>query len=167
MSTAQKDAVINTILSVLKERGIDYEMSGPTRMKDVLTSEDLTKIKSIVFEGFKTGSINMTDKSKDKYSDETELKGYVSGVVGNWIKKYPEFNKGEPYVPKNKGSRAGSGDEQIRALRNLKKTVTDTQVLAEIDESIAARLKEIQAEKAKDVEINVDALPEHLKHLVK
>ena len=48
-------------------------------------------------------------------------------------------------------------------MRALKKTTNDVSVLAEIDKAIATRLAEI---KPATVEIDVSALPEHLRHLV-
>ena len=161
----QKTAVINTILSTLKSRGVDYELNGETSMNEVLTSDDKAKCRAILLEGFMSGDIEMSDQAREKYNDESSMKTYVSGVLNNWIKKHPPFNNGQKYVPVNKGSRAGSGDEQIRELRKLLKLTNDPQATAEINQAIQDRLAEIKPSAV--VEINVDALPEHLKHLAK
>ena len=162
---SQKESVCNTILSVLSARGYEYELGCETPIKSVLTDDDKKQIRAIVLEGFMSGDISMTEQAREKYNDETKMKTYVSGVVNNWIKKNPEFNGGNKYVPANPGSRAGQGDEQIKALRGLKKTTNDPQALAEIETAINNRLAEIKP--AQTVTIDVEALPEHLKHLVK
>ena len=160
----QKTAVCNALLSVLKERGVDYELNGETPISQVLTDQDKAKVREIVLAGFLAGEIDMTEQARAKYDDETKMKTYVSGVVNNWIKKNPEFNCGIKYVPKNKGKYAGRGDEQIRAMRALLKDPrTPTEAHDEINKAIEERLAEIKP--TKTVEINVEALPEHLRHL--
>lgn len=162
----QRTATCETILSVLSARGVNYELNGSVSIKELLNADDKKQIRDIVKSGFLNGEIEMSDDAKKKYfGDDTAMNSYVNGLVNNWIKKAPEFNGGEKYAPKNPGSRAGQGDEQIRAMRQLKKTTTDEIILAEIDKAIEARLAEIKPESV--VEINVDALPEHLRHLVK
>lgn len=158
----QKTAVTNAVLSLFP----DYAMGGEVKLSMLLTKESKDNIKSIVFAGFQANEISMSDAAVLKYSgNEAGLKKYSNGLVDNWLRKNPDFNAGEKYEIKNKGSRAGSGDETVRALRALKKTTTDSEVLAEIETALQARLAEIKPA-AKAVEINVEALPEHLKHLV-
>ena len=160
----QKDGVTNAILSVLNERGVDYVMGGEVCVKNILTSEDKANIRAIVINGFKSGLISITEQAKAKHTDNGFVK-YTNGLVNNWINKNPEFNAGQSYTPKNPGSRAGSGDEQIREMRKLLKTTDDQEQIDLIQSMIDARLAEIKP--ASVVTINVDALPESLKHLVK
>lgn len=162
----QKDAVINTILSVLSERGVTYTMGGEVTMKDTLTADDKTKCRAILLEGFLNNTIEMSDGARAKHNTESLMKTYVNGLLNNWIKKHPPFNCGQKYVPANPGSRAGQGDETIKALRAiLKQPGLDQESIDEVNEAIAQRLAEIKPSAV--VEINVDALPEHLKHLAK
>ena len=162
----QKDAVINTILSVLEARGVTYEMDGETKLKDVLTSEDRAQVKAILFEGFMNREIELAEKSQNKLENESELKSYVAGLVTNWVKKYKPFNCGVAYQPENPGSRAGQGDEQVREMRKLLKITTDPEQKAEIQAAIDSRISEIKAERGHGtVTINVEALPENLRHL--
>ena len=159
----QKTAVTNAVLSLFP----NYEMGGEVKLSTQLNKESKDEIKSIVFAGFQANEISMSAEATAKYSgDEAGLKKYSNGLVDNWLRKNPDFNAGEKYEIKNKGSRAGSGDETVRALRALKKTTTDSEVLTEIETALQARLAEIRPAKAA-VQINVEALPEHLKHLVK
>jgi len=166
MSTSQKQAVCSALISTLKERGIDYEPNGEVIIKDVLIKDDYEKVRTIITEGLENGLISFTEQAKAKYiGNEVEMKKYVSGLIKNWVKKNPEFNNNQKYVPTNPGSRTGSGDEQIRAMRALKKTTTDESILIEIDKEIASRLAIIKPKQT--ITIDVDQLPESLRHLVK
>ena len=109
--------------------------------------------------------IEMSEQARAKHNDESKMRVYVSGLLNNWIKKHPPFNAGKKYVPVNKGSRTGSSDPQIKAMRALLKTTNDEESIAKINEAIQTRLAEIRP--AQTVEIDVDALPEHLRHLAK
>ena len=157
----QKQAVTNAVLAVKP----DYQLNGEVILADVLNSDDKKQARAILFEGFKAGEIAMTEQAKVKYlHDDTALSKYVSGLLDNWIRKNTEFNNGQAYVTKNPGSRAGSGDEQVREMRKLLKVTSDEQARALIQQAITERLAAIKPEST--VTINADALPEHLRHLV-
>ena len=164
MSISQKLAVTNAILSMFP----DFKLKGEVKLSDLLTTENKKELKAVLFEGFRAGEIIMSPEAQTKYAnDDVGMNKYVNGLLDNWVRKNPEFNCGQKYVTKNPGSRAGSGDDKIRAMRNLKKTPGLTaETLAEIDTEIAKRLAEIKPAAAAAV-INVEALPEHLRHLVK
>jgi hypothetical protein len=160
----QRQATVNAIMSVLSERGVNYELNGETPVSEFLTADDKKKVVSLICQGFLAGQIDMSDDGKSKYfGDHAELKKYTVGLVNNWIRKATEFNSGSKYEIKNKGSRTGSSDEQLKALRELLKITTDSEVRGEIEQAIAERMEEIKPK----VEINVDALPAHLRHLIK
>ena len=162
---SQKEAVCGLLLQVLSERGVEFEQNGPVNMKDVLTPADKKTVREQVTIGFLEGEISMSEQAQAKYlGDPKELSKYVHGLVNNWIKKCPQFNNGMKYIPENPGSRTGQGDDQIKAMRGLKKTTSDPLALAEIDKAIAARIAEIKP--ANTVTIIVEHLPEHLRHLV-
>lgn len=165
---SQKQAVVSTILAVLEERGVSYELNGETTISEVLTDKDRADVRECLFSMFRNGEVGFKDESTaEKYESDSELKSYVSGLVNNHIRKTKEFNCGQAYKAKNPGSRAGSGDEQMRELKKLLAQTTDPTGIEQINNAIAVRSAEIQASKAKSVVINTDALPESLKHLVK
>lgn len=165
MAMSQRTATVQACLNVLKERGVTFELNGPTNIGDVLTDGDKAKIRDIVFAGFKTGMIEMAEESKQKYSDDKALKSYVSGLVNNWIRKAPEFNGAQKYQAKNPGSRAGSQDEQIKEMKKLLSATTDPRIKATIQAEIDNRQAEIMFASAP--QIDVSKLPESLRHLVK
>ena len=160
----QRQATVTTILSVLSERGFEYQLNGETPMSNVLTKADKDKVVSIICQGFLAGQIDMSAEGKAKYfGDIKELGKYTVGLVNNWVRKATEFNGSIKYEIKNKGSRTGSSDEQLKALKDLLKMTTDADVRSEIQDAINDRMEEIKPKS----EINVDALPVHLRHLVK
>ena len=143
----QKDAVFQAILNVTGFAG---------EGKCAPTKEQRAQISAILVEGLKSGSIELSRE----YS-ESDLKGYVSGLLSNWLRKDVRFNEGMKYVPKSPGSRQGSSDPQLKALKQLMTTdITDAE-REEIQGYIDARMKEINATKvAKTVDFS--ALPAEL-----
>lgn len=161
----QKTATCNALLSVLADRGVNYELNGETPIKEVLTDSDKEKVRGMLFTMFRAGEIEYKEAFQSKVDDDSELKKYISGLVNNWIRKNKEFNGGQVYKAKNPGSRAGSQDPQIKAMRALLSQTTDESAKKAIQAEIDKKLAEIRAEKNK-VEIDVDLLPEHLRKLV-
>lgn len=160
----QKQATVSAIISVLNDKGVEYKFNESAPVCELLTSDDKSKIVGMICQGFIEGKIEMSQEGKAKYFDNpTELRKYTVGLVNNWIRKAPELNQGFAYQVKNPGSRKGSGDETLKALRELLKITTDATVKSEIQAAIDERLNELKPK----VEINLSALPEHLRHLVK
>src|ERR1035437_247669 len=143
---SQKEAVRQALANVC---GVQ-EVYAPSK-------EERAQVNAILFEGFKSGKIEIKVEKTD-----TDLKGYVSGLQSNWLRKDKELNGGIQYVPKNPGSRAGSADPQLKAMRALLTTLTDATERAEVQSFINARVSEIGATKqAKTVDFS--QLPDDLK----
>jgi Zn-dependent oligopeptidase len=154
MSVSQKEAVYNAIKSI--KSFDDGELV-------TLTKEEKANVVQIVVAAFEAGEVSLSDAARAKFDDSTKLSKYTSGMVNNWLRKDTRLNGGSKYVTKNPGSRAGSQDDTIKNLRLLKSTLTDETQIAEVDAAIEQRKSEIQAEKAKNVEINFDHIPESLR----
>ena len=150
MKMTQKEAVFQAVVNVCGELEGAYT---PTK-------EERAQVNNILFEGFKSGTINFDGA----VPEDTKLKAYVSGLQSNWLRKDKRLNGNVAYQAKNPGSRAGSTDAQIKAMRLLLATKSDASERAEIQTFIDKRLAEIKP--AKSVEIDVSALPEELKHLL-
>jgi len=145
---SQGEAVFQAVVQVCGEAdGSKYE---PTKAQ-------LEQIHELVVQMFMQG---VTVHSKT--TDETQLRKYVPGLTNNWLRKDKRLNGGGTYVPKNPGSRSGSSDESIKAMKTLLSLTTDAEAKAEIQAAIEAR----QAELKPKVEVNVAALPESLRHLL-
>ena len=139
----QKEAVYQAVIGVTGYTGDG--ICQPTR-------EQRAMVNQILFEGFRGGKVELDTEFTD-----AELKAYVSGLQSNWLRKDKRLNGGVAYVPKNPGSRAGSGDAQLKALRALLSTLTDDSDRAEVQSHIDARIAELNV--AKTPEIDYSALP--------
>lgn len=144
----QKQAVFGAVTNVKQQS----EFSGAVE----LSSDERVRVAETLFKGFRVGEIEL-----DRTYTDRELKIYISGLVSNWLRKDTRLNGGVAYVPKNPGSRAGSSDPQLKALRALLKTLTDPTDRAEVQQHIDARVAEISASKKPKVDLS--ALPEALK----
>ena len=144
----QKEAVFQAVTNVCEPADGAFTPS----------KEQRASVNQILFEGFRSETIVL-----DREYTDTELKAYVSGLQSNWLRKDKRLNGNTQYVAKNPGSRAGSTDPQIKAMRALLATKSDPSERAEIQTFIDSRVAEVKP--AKTVTINVDDLPEALKHL--
>jgi len=151
MSMKQKDAVFNAVVAV---KGTS-DFSGAV----TLTKEERSTVASTLFAGIRNGTVASGDELKS--ADDTKLTGYISGLVSNWLRKDTRLNGGVAYVAKNPGTRTGSGDESLKAMRALYGSTTDEEARAEIQSEIDKRIAELKPKKV----INVAALPESLRHL--
>lgn len=152
----QKEAVFGAVNQVLTEAGIKVD-SG-TDFRPHMTKEFRAQVNQILFEGFRNGDIELEVEKTD-----SELKSYVSGLQSNWLNKDKRLNGNTKYVAKNPGSRTGSTDPQIKALRALLAQKTDEDEKAEIQSYIDERLEALGIDKAKkQVKVNFDDLPPEL-----
>ena len=148
----QKEAVFNVVTSHYGdkfENGMTHTKEAKSAMVDKL------------IEMYEAGEWEIKNEQQN-------LRSYVIGLLNNHLRKDTRLNGGEKYTPANPGSRAGQGDPQVKAIRQLLKTLEPEsaeyiKAKAVLDERVAA----IKAERAKkEVQIDVEALPEELKALV-
>lgn len=157
---SQKEAVFSAVTSVLNENNIT--VSEGTDVSTLMTRELRSQVNQVLFEGFRKGSVEL-----DREYSDTDLKGYVSGLQSNWLRKDKRLNGGLKYTAKNPGSRIGSSDPQLKAMRALLTTVSTDADRAEVQSAIDARVGEIQALKVKKVTIDASVLPAALQSFVK
>src|ERR1044072_6188433 len=101
----QKEGVVAAIVSVL-----GGEISGKVSLNDHQQDE----VERMLVHGFMTGQIEIKGGR-----DETNLNKCVPGLINNWLRKDTRLNGGDEYVTKRPGSRAGAGDEQLKAMKAL------------------------------------------------
>lgn len=160
---SQREAVYAATIAVLSNHGIEFE--DGMDVSELVSKDMKQEIYAILCEGFRQGEIVLADtaSNKTKLSNPSEMTKYVNGLVNNWFRKDTRFNGGTKYVAKNPGSRAGQGDEQLKALKILKsKFANDPTKAATIQQHIDARVAEIQAKKAESVTVDISALPSDL-----
>lgn len=150
---SQKEGVFQAIV----------ELFGFTGGTFAPTKEQRKEIIEVVTVGICDGNIEFSAEAKAKYKTPADVKGYVNGMVSNWLRKDTRLNGGEKYVTKNPGSRAGQGDTTLTELKKLKSTLSDASQLAAVDEAIETRKSELASEKAKSVTIDMSKIPDHLK----
>lgn len=140
----QGEAVFQAVLKVV----------GEINGKVELTESQGAAVREHVVQAFLTGQTQ--HKSNPP---EAELRKYVPGLINNWLRKDKRLNGGEKYQAKNPGSRTGSSDESLKAMKALLSVAPTDEARAEIEAAIEARKAELKPK----VEINVDALPAHLR----
>lgn len=143
----QKEAVYKAVTNV---KGTET-FEGPV----TLSREERERVSKLVAETFAKGEAAFAEGNRDG----KELTSYVSGLISNWLRKDNRLNGNVKYQPKNPGTRTGSTDEAIKAMRALLAATTDQQARSEIQAEIDKRLGELKPKKT----VNVDALPEHLR----
>lgn len=157
---SQKEAVYNAVTSVLNENNIS--VSEGTDVSTLMTRELRSQVNQILFESFRSGTVQL-----DREFSDTDLKAYVSGLQSNWLRKDKRLNGNVSYVAKNPGSRVGSSDPSLKAMRALLSTLTTEAEKAEVQGYIDTKVAEIQATKAiKKVSIDINALPAELRSKV-
>jgi hypothetical protein len=161
----QREAVYTATKSVLKDAGIAFEDGN--NINSVMTDDFRKRIHAIVVSAFTEGTVEFkaTPSNDAKLENPSELSSYVSGLISNWFRKDKRFNGNTTYSAKNPGSRAGQGDPQLKALRQLAKQFAgvDAEKAAEINAHIEARIKAVGAAKAKKVDIDLTQIPADLK----
>jgi uncharacterized protein YdaU (DUF1376 family) len=147
MKMNQKEAVFQAVTNVC----------GVTDGAYTLSKEERAQVNAILFEGFTAGAIEIKGERT-----ESELKSYVNGLTSNWIRKDKRLNGNIAYITKNPGSRAGSSDPSLKAMKVLLASVTTDEGKAEVQAHIDARLAEISANKKSTKTVDFSALPADL-----
>jgi hypothetical protein len=153
---SQKEAVFTAITAVLSENGISFEKN--TNVNTLMNKDLRSQVNNILVEGFKSQTIEL-----DKTCSDAELKKYSSSLQSNWLRKDKRLNGGIVYAVKNPGSRTGSGDASLKAMRALLETLETEEERAEVQSFIDARLADVQTSKAKQPKvIDFSVLPAEL-----
>lgn len=146
----QKEAVFRAVTTVKDAESFEGAVN--------LTREEREKVSGLVAAFFMKGEVSFAEGKREG----KELTTYVSGLISNWLRKDDRLNGNVKYVPKNPGSRAGNGDEALKAMRMLLSATTDPKAKNEIQAEIDKRIGELKPKKV----INVDAIPEHLRKYI-
>ena len=148
----QRNAVFAAVCAVLSQDSFSEPVT--------LSKDQKTQVYSLLQAQFESGQIELRGDH-----DSTWIKQYVPGLVNNWLRKDARLNGDTKYQAKNPGIRQGSGDQQLKAMKALLSVTTNEVDKATIQSAIEARKSELAAAKAKPIDI--EALPESLRHLVR
>lgn len=149
MAMTQGEAVFQAVCSVI---------GGDPDGKVELREDELKAVHSKVLGFFQSGA---TVHSKN--ADEAALIKYIPGLVNNWLRKDTRLNGGSKYQTKRPGSRSGSGDESVKAMRTLLSMTNDPEAKAQIQQEIDKRVASLKPTPT----IDVSKLPESLRAFVK
>lgn len=157
--STQKECVFSVVMSVLTKSGIEF--TNETIVKDVLTEDMKTKIKSTVIEMLLAKEAPL---SKDM-TDE-EVKKYVPGLVSNHLRKDIRLNGGTKHKIQNPGVMTGNKDPKIKATRllvkQLKNKGADEKTITKVEGVLEGLVKEWKAKNGKCEEIKRENLPPEL-----
>lgn len=149
---SQKEAVFSIITTMFEIEGNGAVQLDKSQKHDVI-------------DALVVGFVNKEIQYAGNLPEGKDLRNYCSGLLNNWLRKDTRLNGGTAYVAKNPGSRTGSTDPQIKAMKALLATRTDAAERAEIQSFIDARIAQIKP--AKSVTVNADDLPAELRAKLK
>ena len=161
----QVDAVHASVTAILEQDDRINQLNEGTPAKELLTDAEKYDIKEQLVSGLMEGDIVFSDVAKAKHDTPQKVKSYVNGLLLNHLNKDKRLNGGVKYTAKNPGSKTGTRDEKLKALKQLLSVTPESQ-RSVVEEAIEQRMQEIAAEKAKQVVIDVDMIPEELRHLI-
>lgn len=156
---SQKDGVYNAVVAFCEEAGIEFEDG----MKMEFSKDQRASIVGMLVAATEAGELEVKSAAA-----RGNLSSYWNGTLSNWLRKDKRLNGNVKHVIKNPGSRAGSGDAELKELKKLLVQVTasgNEEHIQAVNEAIEVRKAQIQADKAQDVEVDFDKIPEALRHL--
>ena len=158
MSMSQKDAVFQAVTTVLEENNIHFE-EGQTEVKPLLTTEMRRTIQSLLYQGFKSGTIALSANYDDK-----KLHSYCNEIISNHTAKDKRLNGGIKFEIKNPGSRAHVGDAALKNMQLLLLQTKDESIKATIQAEIDKHVANKPTKPTKQVDFS--KLPDSLKALL-
>jgi hypothetical protein len=152
----QNEAVFQAVSAVFGEQ---LDNDGRVPETGQWSEAQKKEVYGFLMQSFKAGE---WEKKSGGTDDESVMK-YIPGLVNNHVRKDKRLNGDVEYVAKRPGSRQGTGDESVKAMKTLLSMTTDPEAKAAIQIEIAKRVAEIKPK----VELDISKLPESLRHLVK
>ena len=152
MSMTQGEAVFQAVRTIFTEGRVPPTTEWSSAQKEAVHDS--------VLQMFRAGLVAKNSGG----SDEVSLRKYIPGLTNNWVRKDKRLNGGEVYIPKNPGSRTGSGDEVLKNLKVMLTMVSNPDAKVAVQQEIDKRVAQL-AKPA--VTVDVSKIPEHLRHLVK
>ena len=156
----QVDAVIEAVMQVMPEFKQHSDKGN-----EIIVGDIRKQVCKIVIDGILSGEV---DYGPD-HTNVKEVRDYCPGMVSNWLRRNKILNGDVNAKAAKPGSRLGVGDVALKTLRDLRKTQIEPEIVSEIDKYIKQRLSVLKKEKqnVKQADINLDALPAHLRDKLK
>ena len=149
--------ICSVIRGYIKDQGLKFDG------KVDLTSSQKGDVIGIMVNLFTQGRVEI--KSDKERGDP---KKYFTGSVNNYLRKSPEFNGGNKYEPATKkGPRKSKEVQELEKLYAAVCLGNDTEVQDAVKLELDLALEVDAAKKNKTEAIDVNHIPESLRHLVK
>lgn len=154
----QRQAVESAILSVVGTLTSD------------LSRTQISEVTEIVTNGIINGEVAFSDKAKNKYADRSSVSAYVRTMVKNWLRRSPDLNNGQAYVPTRTGVTRNPIIKQLQLLKNQRADSLSQEEIEAIDSAIEAEKNKkstsskVKKEKVETIDLSV--IPENLRHLI-
>jgi hypothetical protein len=163
MSFSQKEAVYAAVKAYLDDKSIQHDDGQLVS----LDKDGRKTVIEMIATAAMNGNMAFSAEAKAKYDTIEKVREYGNGLLSNWLRKDKRLNGGSTYVAKNPGSRAGQGDETVKALRALKTQLSEKSQIEAVDSELTKRLDFLRAGKKKQVTIDINLLPESVRNLFK
>jgi hypothetical protein len=138
-------------------------------VKTYITKAQRAEVIEKVTNSMAEGDTELSAKAREKFDTPQKLRTYVNGLVTNWFNKSKELNGGVAHETKNPGSRLGSSDATLKALKALKANLESEEapadVITKVSDKIASRISELKVTK-KPASFNAEDLPADIRDLV-
>jgi hypothetical protein len=165
---SQKDAVVNFVEQVLGTRFT----KGETNVKEIITKDELSQVKDLIFNGILAGEISYSKG----VGDHAELKRYISGMVQNYFRKSKDLNGGVAYSADPSKSKKDETLSSLKKLHAQYENEGDSEKAESVLEAIQSREVELQqqqkankaasAKKSALKKIDTSVLPPELSNMV-
>jgi len=156
----QIDVVYAAVVNVLDDMFVPNE----TVAKSILTKSDREDIIALCIEATRNGEVEVKGKKRTyDISSDKDMQEYWAGTVSNHVRRDPRLNGGTERKDLNEVKK-GPRDTLLKSLRLMLDKQDDPKNKADIQAAIDARLAELKPA-AEKFEIDVNILPDHLKHL--
>ena len=159
----QSQFVTSTCINYIREHKNETFEVGVDNANDFLTRDDKSRIAAMLAEAA-ANDPSMRPSGKNKaYETTADVERHFRQYLSNNLRRSPELNGGVKRSELNE-EKKGPRDAQLKALKQLLAKAADEDK-ADIEAHIARRTAELEASRKKETAIDVDALPEELRHL--
>ena len=162
MSKSQREMAEIVILAVT---GHEANSDTPVSISAAQLTEVVNTLTDKAMEGETT--FKDTESNRVKLADRSKMLKYIKGQTNDTLRKSKKLNGNTEYATKNPGSRRGSGDAVVKAIKlTMSRVVGDEVATNKCLDELAKRYEAIRLESQKAVAVNVEDLPEALRQYV-
>ena len=156
----QVDVVINVIKSFTSENNINFELSGS---KVEFSDNQKNAMTDLLFASYQAGDLSISSEKA-----AAAPKTYLKSMLNNHMRKDKRLNGNVDYKDIKGEGTTRVTDPQLKELKKLYAAVclgNDAEVQEAVKIELDLRQSEVDAKKTKITAIDVNHIPESLRHL--